>query len=360
MESIADENDNLIIAINEILDAMRERDEIEDRRPGRTYHFISIIEEADSAIESGSPDDAYNKISRLLALFDDNTVLSTEEYLLFENAKKLQSNLADELGIDKDPFPIIEPTAESDIHNIPLIHKIFDQRISEFKKEIKSEKDLLVSTQVEATRRNHDISTTYKTQTDKLNKLIRETEEKHESINELLESAAGRVIASDYQKSAVLEKETADKLRRYSLFFMCIAALVLILTVFESAGNAFSMESSIFRLFTAALLSIPAAYLARESARHREQQYMHHQTSLDLITITPYISTLPEDVQHDIKADIAKRLFAYRQTPSTEAYSMPINANEMVMELIKKIEPLRSHSTKNSMKEANLRDTKID
>jgi len=344
MESIADENDNLITAINEILDAMRERDEIEDRSPGQTYHFISIVEEADAAIEAGAPDNAYNKLSRLLASFDDKTLLSAEGNLLFTKVKKLHSNLAEELGIDKDPFPTIEPTAESDYHNIPLINKIFDQRISEFQYQIKLTQDALNQSLADAERRNYGIVSIYNSKADTLDKLIKDTEDKHESINELLESAAGRVIASDYQQSALNEKNTADYLRYASLGFMVVAAGVLIYTVYESSSAGFNMESSIFRLLTAILLSVPAAYLARESAKHREQQHSHHQTSLDLITITPYLATLPDDMQHEIKADIAKRIFASRQAASSATDSYPLSLQEAMIEAMKKLEPRKTKS----------------
>lgn len=348
METLADSNELILSSVNDLLEVMFERDDMEGHGPKiRTVHLKRLVEEVETAIENGAPDIAYNHLNKLLNTYSDEERSPAEESLIIRNLYKLRSSLADELGIDIEHFEESRITHESDLHNIPLINKIFNERISEFKYEIKLAQDSINQTQVEATRRNHEMAHAYKHKTETIDKLISDTEYKHESINQLLESAAGRVIASDYQKSAANEKNTADKLRYTSLGFMFVAAGVLILTVFESTGSGFSIESSAFRLLTAALLSVPAAYLARESARHREQQYLHHQTSLDLITITPYIATLPDEMQHDIKADIAKRIFASRQPVQQETYNHPLNTQEVLIELIKKLEP-RKPTTKSS------------
>lgn len=222
---------------------------------------------------------------------------------------------------------------------------IYEEK-EKFSDEINSQKNILKKTIHNSEIKNHEISEIYNKQLKTIETLIEKTEEKHRSINELLESASGRVVASDYQNSATEEKNVADKLRYASLAFMSVAAVILIYTVFESSGAGFNLETSISRLLSAILLSVPAAYLARESAKHREQQYQHHQTSLDLITITPYIATLPDDMQHEIKIDIAKRIFASRKTNSTGSENYPLNLQEVMIELIKKMEPTKDNPQK--------------
>lgn len=168
-------------------------------------------------------------------------------------------------------------------------------------------------------------------------KTVEELEAKRAQIDSILGHASGRVIAGDYEKSAASEKDAADWLRVGSL--VCMAAIVLMLgySFWETAKADFEWQKSLFRVILAFLISAPAAYLARESTRHRAQQYHHQQTALDLKAIAPYLSSLPEDFQHRIKSEIAGKLFAGRDLSHVTTESYPINAQEVLMELVRKL-----------------------
>lgn len=161
-------------------------------------------------------------------------------------------------------------------------------------------------------------------------------EEKNAQINKLLGDAAGRVIVSEYAVSADQEKIAADWLRRGSLIFMALIVVIAGYSFIESMHNSFDLSNSLLRLALVFLLSVPAAYLARESTKHRQQQYTHLQTSLDLKAINPYIASLPEEEQHKIKSEIAQRMFAPKDFQSISNESYPINSQEVIMALISK------------------------
>lgn len=165
-----------------------------------------------------------------------------------------------------------------------------------------------------------------------------ELESKKAQINDILGHVSGRAIAGDFEASAAEEKVMANILRNLSLGAMAVIVSVVAYSFWESTFSDFQWQNSIFRLVLAIMLSVPAAYLARESAKHREQQYNHLQTSLDLKAITPYISSLPENEQHKIKIDIASKLFAARKSSNVVADPYPANVHEIVMEIIKKLE----------------------
>lgn len=114
----------------------------------------------------------------------------------------------------------------------------------------------------------------------------------------------------------------------------------------ETTSADFQWQKSLFRIVLAMLLSVPAAYLARESAKHREQQYRHLQTSLDLKTISPYIASLPDEEQHKIKSEVASRLFAARDFSKVSSDPYPINMHEIIMELLKKVDVGKSTNSK--------------
>lgn len=165
-----------------------------------------------------------------------------------------------------------------------------------------------------------------------------EVQKKQEQINSILGHVSGRAIAGDYENSASDEKNAADKLRWASLVCMGLICIVLGYSVWETVQQDFQWQKSLFRVVLAFLLSAPAAYLARESTKHRMQQYQHLQTSLDLKAISPYIASLPEDIQHKIKSDVASKLFAGKDLSQTGTESYPINTQELLMEIVKKME----------------------
>jgi hypothetical protein len=161
---------------------------------------------------------------------------------------------------------------------------------------------------------------------------------KQKGVDDLLGTISASIIAGDYDSSATSEKKMADWLRVGSLGCMAIIALAVGFSLYETTTDAFKWENSLFRLVFTILLSVPAAYLARESAKHRQQQYTHLQTSLDLKAITPYLASLPIEEQHRLKSEIANRLFAPKNysLDSNDAY--PINTQEILMKLLDKVE----------------------
>ena len=173
---------------------------------------------------------------------------------------------------------------------------------------------------------------------------LHDIKEKKTEIDGILGHVSGRAVAGDYEKSAAEERKMADWLRTGSLVCMGAIAIVLGYSFIETIDTDFNWQKSLFRIALAFLLSVPAAYLARESAKHREQQYQHLQTSLDLKAISPFMASLPEDEQHKIKIAIASKIFAGRDFSKVGADPYPLNTHEIIIELIKRFDPAKANS----------------
>lgn len=182
---------------------------------------------------------------------------------------------------------------------------------------------------------------------------LAELEQKKEQMDEVLGQTANRVMAQDYDHSAADEKKAANWLRLGSLSCMAIIIYIVCYSFYDSTHSGFDWESSIFRTVLVFILSIPAAYLSRESTKHREQQYNYHHTALDLKAITPYIASLPEADQNRIKISIAERIFASRQTNVAQQDSFPLNTQELMMELIKKVNISSKKEEQSKSKDTN-------
>lgn len=156
-------------------------------------------------------------------------------------------------------------------------------------------------------------------------------------IDDLLGHASAQTVADDYRKSADAEVLLANSMRLYSMICMGCSAITLIIAYLQISFGDFSWERTLPRIFITFLLSIPAAYFAKESAKHREQQYHYLQTSLDLKAITPFLASMEESEQSKIKAEIARKIFVGRDLSRFGKDPYPINTHEIIMELIKRL-----------------------
>ncbi|MCF5710173.1 hypothetical protein GIV19_23230 [Pseudomonas syringae] len=156
-------------------------------------------------------------------------------------------------------------------------------------------------------------------------------------IDGLLGQTASKVLLVDYANTADTENKSANKLRAWSLICMAFTCLVLCLALYETLKGEFDWKQAIFKVFTAVALSVPAAYLARESAKHRTQEHINRRISLDLRAITPYIATLPSEEQNKIKSEVASKIFGVQESGNAISDNYPINIQELVKTIIDKI-----------------------
>lgn len=235
------------------------------------------------------------------------------------------------LGEGPQDFPIILPN-NSVSHAALAKHaadtkKLIDEnntRLSDFEKKLKSLENI-------ATAEIQKITQAYEAAKSDI-------DEKTNHINRVTGQAAARMIAGDYEGSAADEKRAADNLRSLALTCMLLIVGLLGWAVFESTSAAFEWDRFLSKISLVFLLGVPAAYLARESAKHREQQYHHLQTSLDMKAISPFLASLPEDEQHKLKATIATRIFGGKDFSKVGSDPYPINTQEIIMKFLEKAE----------------------
>ena len=236
---------------------------------------------------------------------------------------------------DSDLSLVSYTSVKNNMKKLANDHLEHDKRIKKLLTESESNANSL-NNRVEKIERD------VKIEIDKITSLYKdslaEIESKKQQIDDILGHVSGRAVAGDFETSSAEEKKMANWLRYSSLACMAVIVSVVGYSFWETTTAEFQWQNSIFRIVLAIMLSVPAAYLARESAKHREQQYNHLQTSLDLKAISPYIASLPIDEQHKIKIEIASRLFAARDYSKIGADPYPVNIHEIVMELIKKLE----------------------
>jgi len=228
-------------------------------------------------------------------------------------------------------------------------------RINETRSEVEKSTEQLVSKFVNEVTRStsrlqEEVSEANESLESKINKSQSDIEsffEKHEEelkrrsteFSELVGKASHYAIAGEHIEAAKNEKETADKLRSYSIIIMLLIAAVITGSIIESwfISSSFQWETAIQRMLNIFILTVPAAYLARESTKHRQQQYAYHQTALDLKALDPFIGTMPKEEQDSIKKEFANKIFAAKEFSAVVADPYPINAHEILMALVSKM-----------------------
>jgi len=168
--------------------------------------------------------------------------------------------------------------------------------------------------------------------------ILEDLKKKQEEVNELTGLVSGSTIANTYASSAEEELKSADQMRNISLLLMALIVGIVGYSLFETTLDDFDWRVGLLRIAFSITLSIPAAYLARESTKHRSQQHSHQRISLDLKAITPYLASLPSEDQHKLKIDIANRIFGSKAENVAPTESYPININEILLALVSKIE----------------------
>lgn len=159
------------------------------------------------------------------------------------------------------------------------------------------------------------------------------------NIRSLASQKSGDIIYGDYQASATDERTTSNRFRNYSIYTMIFAVVLAIFFYIDSKGTNLTISAIAIKITVFLLLSVPAAYFARESAKHRRQQYLYQQYALNLDALAPFIAELPDDSKHQLKSELARTLFtSSHEISGAKDDPYPINTQELLVLLLNKME----------------------
>lgn len=162
--------------------------------------------------------------------------------------------------------------------------------------------------------------------------VLDELERKREEASNLLQIIGNIGITGNYQNIANNEKKSADNWRRIALGLMIGMVLIIGITIFISATNGFDWKLALFRVGAAFVLAIPAAYAAKESAKHRSLENHNRRSELELASLDPYLEKLPKDTRDKVKEELTKKFFGLNSTePKVEE---PVS-NKAIFDLLK-------------------------
>ena len=137
-------------------------------------------------------------------------------------------------------------------------------------------------------------------------------------------------LAKGYAGSSGDEKTQANLFRWISLGVMAVVTVVVLVSLIQLTIGKLEWPEALVRLGLSLVLTIPAGYTARESAKHRAQSVDLRKISLDFAALAPYLETVSEPEKTQLKSEIAKRFF-FTDTKSDSSSSMPIDPQQLAM-----------------------------
>lgn len=166
----------------------------------------------------------------------------------------------------------------------------------------------------------------------KIQHLLSDGNEKHRAILELYQITAGDSVGAGYIKNANDEGKQANFWRGASVAFIVLTVLWMLFAYFSIAPHSFPTaqivpkvsgtylgDSPLYKLFITFSLSgvllWGSAYSAQQSTKHRSNEKRNRWLALEVKAIDPFISSLDELQQREIKRQLTERIFG--QSPTT-------------------------------------------
>ena len=149
-------------------------------------------------------------------------------------------------------------------------------------------------------------------------------------------------VTDNYQRIATSEGESANFWRWVTVAIFGSGIAIAMATFYKFWHEPFTQDTAIsvlIRLFYAIVITPPAVYTARESARHRTNADRARQTELELASIGPLIELLPEDSKVAIRTGLTSSYFG--RTTEAHTVSSPLDPEQFknFIEVLKAVKP---------------------
>lgn len=141
---------------------------------------------------------------------------------------------------------------------------------------------------------------------------------KHAAILEIHGLVGTDGVAGGYQKTATDEHKAANTWRIVAMVSLGLAAAWLALKFYLGFGNASDGALNWAELVTAGSLTLvllaTAGYASRQSKTHRDLEQQMRWFSLEVKAIDPFLSSLEDADQKELKKQLSERLFGKDRT----------------------------------------------
>ena len=164
--------------------------------------------------------------------------------------------------------------------------------------------------------------------------LLKRIFEKETEARSLVQSVGEVLITGTYQKTASDESKLANSFRWITIALFTTGILIVlsnyishIIANLQGISYDENPWTIVARFLTALVVSLPAFYTARESARHRTNADNARQRELELSTLGPFIELLPAEIKAQIRDRLTDRYFG--NPVDAHTYEPPVTADNL-------------------------------
>jgi hypothetical protein len=145
-----------------------------------------------------------------------------------------------------------------------------------------------------------------------VSELLEKIEQNRMDGANLLKALGDDSVTGNYRIIAKNESDQANFLRKVTFGFFSLGIIMALITFWKFLDQSFSPEnawSAFIRLLYAIVITTPAWYAAKESARHRSNADRARQTELELTSLGPFIELMTNDKKNLIREELIKTYF---------------------------------------------------
>jgi len=173
----------------------------------------------------------------------------------------------------------------------------------------------------------------------KATQLITALETSRNDAAQIVQVVGNIGVTGNYQKIANNESKQANIWRWIAVGIFALGIGTAMATFVKFWGVPFTPEnawSALIRLLYAIAITTPAWYVAKESARHRNNADRARQTELELASLGPFIELMPDDRKSFIREDLIKTYFGNSAPPHEVSEPIKIkDIKDLAIEAIK-------------------------
>lgn len=170
-------------------------------------------------------------------------------------------------------------------------------------------------------------------------KLIKALEDQRDIAARIVQVVGNIGVTGNYQRIANDESRQADLWRWITIGIFAGGIGVAAATFYKFWGQPLTTETALsvlIRLIYAIVITAPAWYTARESARHRTTADRARQTELELASIGPFIELMPEEKKNEIRERLTPLYFGRTVDPHVVSHPLdPTVIKETAVEVAK-------------------------
>ena len=165
--------------------------------------------------------------------------------------------------------------------------------------------------------------------------LLEELDKNQQKSREILGIVGEEAVTTEFATSALSEGKSANRYRWASIFAMTVAVGLLGWLVYDISNSGFSWEVALVRVMIAAILFVPATYMARESSSHRTKEAHYRRMALELSALAPFIQELDEEDRKQKIKEMTDRYFG-QEFPDADDNSINLDLLSQAASIIKK------------------------